>query len=55
MLSVYIDTVILCNATALMCLVSGVQGNAENAGAVWVQTSLYQVLGSFGPMFITWP
>lgn len=53
MLSVYIDTVILCNATALMCLVSGVQGNAENAGAVWVQTSLYQVLGSFGPMFIT--
>lgn len=33
MLSVYIDTVILCNATAFMCLVSGVPGNADNAGA----------------------
>ena len=53
MLSVYIDTVILCNATALMCLVSEVPGNAENAGAVWVQTSLHKVLGNFGPWFIT--
>ena len=53
MLSVYIDTVILCNATALMCLVSGVEGNKDNAGAAWVQTSLHQVLGDFGPLFIT--
>ena len=53
MLSVYIDTVILCNATAFMCLVSGVPGNADNAGALWVQTSLHKVLGDFGPLFIT--
>jgi alanine or glycine:cation symporter, AGCS family len=53
LLSVYIDTVILCNATAFMCLVSEVPGNAENAGALWVQTSLHKVLGDFGPLFIT--
>lgn len=53
MLSVYIDTVILCNATAFMCLVSEVPGTAENAGALWVQTSLHKVLGNFGPLFIT--
>lgn len=33
MLSVYIDTIILCNATAIMCLLSEVPGNADNAGA----------------------
>ena len=53
MLSVYIDTIILCNATALMCLVSGVEPTAELAGAQWVQTSLRAVLGDFGPLFIT--
>ncbi len=53
MLSVYIDTIILCNATALMCLVSGVEPTAELAGAPWVQASLHAVLGHFGPFFIT--
>lgn len=53
MLSVYIDTIILCNATAFMCLISEVPGTADNAGAVWVQTCLHKVLGDFGPMFIT--
>ncbi len=53
MLSVYIDTIILCNATAIMCLLSEVPGNADNAGAVWVQTCLQEVLGNFGPLFIT--
>lgn len=53
MLSVYIDTIILCNATALMCLVSGIEPTKELAGAQWVQTSLHAVLGTFGPVFIT--
>ena len=53
MLSVYIDTIILCNATALMCLVSGIEPTADLAGAQWVQTSLHAVLGNFGPLFIT--
>lgn len=53
MLSVYIDTIILCNATALMCLCSDITPSADIAGAVYVQHSLKQVLGSFGPVFIT--
>lgn len=31
-----IRTLFLCTATALMCLVSGVPGNADNAGAMYV-------------------
>lgn len=53
MLTVYIDTIILCNATAFMCFVSGVVPTKEAAGAVWVQNSLFSKLGHFGPLFIT--
>ena len=53
MLTVYIDTIILCNATAFMCFVSGVVPTKEAAGAVWVQNSLFSELGHFGPLFIT--
>lgn len=53
MLSIYIDTIILCNATVLMCLASGVEPTPELAGAEWVQASIASVLGGFGPIFIT--
>ena len=53
MLSVYIDTIILCNATVLMCMASGVEPTPEMAGAEWVQTCIASVLGGFGPIFIT--
>jgi AGCS family alanine or glycine:cation symporter len=53
MLSVYIDTVILCTATALMCLASGVPGNADNAGAKYVQDAVSTTFGVAGPVFIT--
>lgn len=53
MLSVYIDTLFLCTATALMCLVSGVPGTAENAGALYVQQSVSTTFGMVGPLFIT--
>ena len=53
MLTVYIYTIILCNATAFMCFVSGVVPTKEAAGAVWVQNSLFSELGHFGPLFIT--
>ncbi len=52
-LSVYIDTLLLCTATALMCLVSGVERNAEVSGAPYVQNALASVLGNVGPVFIT--
>ena len=52
-LSVYIDTLLLCTATALMCLSSGVEHNAEVNGAPYVQNAISTVFGSAGPTFIT--
>ena len=52
-LSVFIDTVLVCSATAFMCMCSGVEPSAEISGAEYVQTSLATSLGSFGPIFIT--
>ncbi|MBQ4271174.1 MAG: alanine:cation symporter family protein [Clostridiales bacterium] len=52
-LSVYIDTLLLCTATALMCLSTGVERNADVAGAPYVQNAISTVFGSFGPLFIT--
>ncbi len=52
-LSVYIDTLLLCTATALMCLVSGVERNEKVSGAPYVQNALSSVLGDMGAVFIT--
>ena len=52
-LSVYIDTLLLCTATALMCLSSGVERSESVSGAAYVQNSISTVFGSIGPSFIT--
>ncbi len=52
MLSVFIDTLLICSATALMCLCSGVEPTAEAQGAPYVQAALQSALGDFGPIFI---
>ena len=52
-LSVFIDTVLVCSATAFMCMSSGVEPTAELSGAPYVQAALSQTLGQFGPIFIT--
>lgn len=52
MLSVFIDTLLICTATAFMCLLSGVTPSAEIAGAPYVQNALSELLGGFGPVFI---
>ena len=52
-LSVFIDTILVCGATAFMCMCSGVEPSAEISGAVYVQESLKSVFGNFGPVFIT--
>ena len=52
MLSVFIDTLLICSATAFMCLFSGVEPSADAAGAAYVQKSVGVALGSFGPGFI---
>ena len=53
MLSVFIDTLLLCTATAMMCMSSGIDPAKELQGAPWVQASLQESLGSLGPVFIT--
>jgi AGCS family alanine or glycine:cation symporter len=53
MLSVFIDTLLICTATAFMCLSSGVEFGPEMDGATYVQSALGATLGEFGPIFIT--
>ena len=53
MLSVYIDTLLICTATAFMCLMSQVPITHEVAGAPYVQTAMSTNLGAFGPIFLT--
>lgn len=52
MLSVFIDTLLICTATAFMCLLSNVEPTENIAGAKYVQQSLKYSLGNFGPIFI---
>ncbi len=52
-LSVFIDTILVCSATAFMCICSGVTPSADISGAKYVQLSLQRTLGDFGPIFIT--
>lgn len=53
MLSVFIDTILVCTATAMMCLSSGIVPSEELTGAPFVQTALSKNFGSFGFYFIT--
>ena len=53
MLSVFIDTLLICTATAFMLLCSGVEPDAALEGAPYVQAALSAVFGPIGPMFIT--
>ncbi|MBO5007583.1 MAG: alanine:cation symporter family protein [Clostridia bacterium] len=52
-LSVFIDTILVCTATAFLCMCSGIEPTAEISGAPYVQASLLKTLGEFGPVFIT--
>ena len=52
-LSVFIDTILVCSATAFMCMSSGIEPSAEISGAPYVQQALQSTLGDFGPIFIT--
>ena len=52
-LSVFIDTLLVCSATAFMCMCSGVEPTSELSGAPYVQLALKSSLGEFGPVFIT--
>lgn len=53
MFSVFLDTIVICTATAIMALSSGVEPTEELAGAPFVQQSLSTVFGGFGLVFIS--
>ncbi|MBR2951603.1 MAG: alanine:cation symporter family protein [Clostridia bacterium] len=52
-LSVFIDTILVCSATAFMCMCSGIEPSEAVSGAPYVQMALRSTLGEFGPIFIT--
>ncbi|MBO7310975.1 MAG: alanine:cation symporter family protein [Clostridia bacterium] len=53
MLSVFLDTLLVCTCTAFMCLSSGIPfASYANKEAMYVQDSLSNTLGAFGPIFI---
>ena len=52
-ISVSIDTLFLCTATAFMCLSTGIEPTASAAGAEYVQKAMSSTFGAFGPAFIT--
>jgi len=53
MLSVSIDTLLICTATAFMCMCSGVEPARELSGAKYVQLAVQSSLGNLGPLIIT--
>lgn len=54
-LSVFIDTIVICSATAFMCMSSGVEITTamQNDPALYIQAALSSTFGKFGPIFIT--
>ena len=53
MISVFLDTIVICSATAFMSLSSGIVPTEDLAGAPFVQASLSTVFGKYGNLFIT--
>ena len=53
MLSVFIDKILVCTATAMMCLSSGITPSEELTGAPFVQTALSATFGDIGYYFVT--
>lgn len=53
MLSVFIDTILICSTTAFMLLLSGVPISEGLKGMDFVQAAVSNQVGAFGPLFIT--
>lgn len=53
MLSVFIDTLLICSTTAFMLLLSGIPINENLKGMDFVQAAVFNQVGKFGPLFIT--
>lgn len=53
MLSVFLDTLVICSATAFLCLCSGVEPTEALKGVPYVQAAMAGTFGGFGSWFIT--
>lgn len=53
MLSVFLDTIVICSATAFMAISAGIEPAEELAGAPFIQEALATRFGNFGPYFVT--
>ena len=53
MLSVFLDTLIICSATAFMCFSAGIEPSESLSGAPYVQAALSTLMGPLGNHFIT--
>lgn len=53
MLSVFIDTILICSTTAFMLLLSGVGISEDLKGMDFVQAAVSNQIGKSGPLFIT--
>lgn len=53
MLSVFIDTIVICSATSFMLLCSGIAPSDSLKGMPWVQAAAAESLGGIGITFIT--
>ena len=53
MLSVFIDTILICTTTAFMLLLSGIEIDPNLTGMNYVQAAVQNQVGNFGPLFIT--
>lgn len=52
MLSVFIDTILICSTTAFMLLLSGIPISEELMGMDFVQAAVFNQVGPIGPLFI---
>ena len=53
MVSVFLDTLVICSATAFMCLCSGVAPDPALRGVPYVQAALSSTFGTAGTWFVT--
>lgn len=53
LVSTFIVTFVICTATALMTLSSGIEPTPEMAGAEYVNVAMESLVGPVGPMFIS--
>ena len=51
-LAVYLDTLLICTATAMICLLSGVDPSQFSEGGAFIQVAMNTLFGQLGPIFL---